>query len=64
MSEASRCQRGAARLLSLAPEAVQAEAKVLQPLLERLLLCQLQGREPLQLDAAELAALPTASQPP
>jgi len=62
MSEASRCQRGAARLLSLAPEAVQAEAKVLQPLLERLLLCQLQGREPLQLDAAELAALPAASQ--
>ena len=62
MSEASRCQRGAARLLSLAPEEVQAEAQVLQPLLERLLLCQLQGREPLQLDAAELAALPAASQ--
>ena len=41
MSEASRCQRGAARLLSLAPEAVQAEAKVLQPLLERLLMMRL-----------------------
>ena len=52
MSEASRCQRAAARLLSLAPAAVQAEAKTLQPLLERLLLCQLEGREPLQLTAA------------
>ena len=62
MSEASRCQRAAARLLSLAPAAVQAEAKGLQPLLERLLLCQLQGREPLQLDAAERAELTAASQ--
>ena len=36
MSEASRCQRGASRLLSLAPAEVQAEAQILQPLLERL----------------------------
>ena len=62
MSEASRCQRAAARLLSLAPAAVQAEAKTLQPLLERLLLCQLQGREPLQLTAAELPELTAAAQ--
>ena len=61
MSEASRCQRGAARLLNLAPAAVQAQAIALQPLLERLLLCQLQGREPLQLDATELAELSTAT---
>ena len=57
MSEASRCQRGACRLLELAPTVAKAEADALQPLLERLLLCQLQGREPLLLDAAELAEL-------
>ena len=61
MSEVSRCQRGAARLLSLAPNAVQAQSEALQPLLERLLLCQLQGCEPLQLDSAEFAELTAAT---
>ena len=57
MSETSRCQRAAERLLQLAPLGVQQHREALLPLLEQLLLRQQEGAEPLPIRASDLEKL-------